>query len=86
MTLQEKIDKLESNLREGAVAGTALNRILMDNTLLPEHGIEGQGRESTLVWCLTVGEMLQPWKKFYYGLTIDDAVEKAMIDVCRNRS
>jgi len=81
MTLQEKISKLELNLRPGAVAGTALSRILMDNKLLPEYGIEAQGRESTLVWCLTVGEMLQPWKNFYYGLTIDDAVEKAMIDV-----
>lgn len=78
MTLQEKISKIESSLRLGAVAGTALSRVLMDNKLLPEYGIEAQGRESTLVWCLTVGEMMQPWKNFYYGLTIDDAVEKAM--------
>jgi len=78
MTLQEKIDKLETSLPVGTVAGTALSRVLMDNKLLPGHGIKGSDRESTLVWCLAVGSLMQPWKSFYYGLTIDEAVDKAM--------
>jgi hypothetical protein len=82
MILQEKIEKLETSLPPGTVPGTAIARVLVDKTLLakPEYDVamDAKDRESAILWCISYGSLMQPWKEFFYGRTIDEAVDKAL--------
>jgi len=81
-TLQEKLDKLEASLPAGAVPGTAIQRVMVDKTLLnrePYNVAEDpKDRESAILWCVSYGKLMQPWKGFFYGRDIDEAVDKAL--------
>jgi hypothetical protein len=60
-------------LRPGAVSGTMLTRGLLDHSMFPRFGLkipaDRQDRECTLVWTLSLGELLER-KHFFYGLTL----------------
>lgn len=78
--VDKTIKKLEGGLRKGAVPGTGFNRVVLDAKLLDRHGLRapsGAPKESYVVWCVSLGELLGP-KKFYYGFTLNEAMSNAL--------
>lgn len=86
MNIEEQIAALETAFLPypGAVAGTQLSRVLLDNSICKKHGIP-LGRECRLVWCLGLGAV-QCRKRFFYGLTIPDAIRAAQEEVNKKNS
>jgi len=82
MTLQEKIDKIEASLPKGYVPGTAIQRVMVCKTLLakPEYDVaaDPKDQESAILWAVSYGVLMRPGKSFFYGRTIDEAVDKTL--------
>lgn len=79
------IDKLLLGLEKALglekTSGFAISRVLMDNTLLKSHGlvrdeVRQPDGQSTLVWSIGVGRIMEP-KDFFYGYSIYAASQRA---------
>lgn len=76
-----ELNKLIQKLEKGvSVPGTSITRSLCDVVILVKEGISVPkphiGR-SLLAWCVGVGPLAMP-KKFYYGLTIEETLDRAI--------
>ena len=88
-SLEKRIEKLEKLYLpyEGAVPSTTISRVLLDNRLFEDEGLDplkATGREATLVWSLSLGTM-QYSSSFFYGVSIEETVEKAEKFFAENR-
>jgi hypothetical protein len=93
MTLSKKIQKLEArwavlrygktNMKAGYIPtpGTTATRALVSKEMLDSHGLKlpkgHEKKESYIAWSLGVGGYQEP-KAFYYGWTLESAVDKAL--------
>lgn len=78
--IETRICKLEQLISPTtAMYGTTISRVLMDHSLFKEYDLrleEATGREASVVWCLALGAVHVP-KEFFYGHSIEQAVEQA---------
>ena len=84
LNIDAVVDKLENGMSD---PGTTISRVCIDNNLAIKEGCtphpDRPSRESVFAWCVAVGKIMEP-KKFYYGNTIADALEKAIEEELRD--
>jgi hypothetical protein len=75
MNIQEMVSQLEKGMR---LPGTQICRVMLDNKLCEKEGIPtDSAHEASIIWCVGVGRIQEP-KGFFYGLTIEVALRKAL--------
>ncbi len=70
----KKLEKETTSNEPGQqVPGTVLQRVLVQNLTLKQHGVKvsGPDNESSLAWSIGIGPMQMP-KRFFYGLTLQE--------------
>lgn len=76
------VDREIAALEPPTVPGTILCRVQLDLALMAREGLQPtpaqHARGGGVVWCLSLGRLLEPGRAFFYGQTIRDAVARAL--------
>lgn len=79
--IEKALERLESGQ---SVPGTQIVRTLAEVGILRRAGIkvpaEKQDKDAILVWTVGIGPLVEP-KRFYNGLTVKDALMRALEDL-----